>query len=134
MDKLLQSLVSTLLPEEISLHFELVSVKEHSDRIELRMEEYAELIPESMQDKSNIVLDGFCNAVELLNYPLRDKPTYLKIYRRRWKESGSSQHYSNPYDLHPEGVKATHSFASFLKETVGYAPEQYIRDFYGTSD
>jgi hypothetical protein len=134
MDKLLQSLVSTLLPEEISLHFELVSVIEHPDRIELRMEEYAELVPENMADSSHVVLDGFCNPVELLNYPLRDKPTYLKIYRRRWKASGSNEHYSNTYDLHPEGVKATHSFATFLKETVGYTPEQYIHDFYGTSD
>jgi hypothetical protein len=43
MDSLLKELLITLLPSEIHLHFELVSVEEHSNRIELRLEEYAEL-------------------------------------------------------------------------------------------
>jgi hypothetical protein len=134
MESLLKEVLITLFPEEIHLHFELVSVEEHSDRILLRLEEYAESVPSAMQGLDSVVLDGFSNPVELLNFPLRDKPTCLKLYRRRWKEAGSKQHYSNHYDLHPEGVKATHRFASFLKETVGYTPEQYLRDFYGSSD
>jgi hypothetical protein len=85
-----------------------------------------------MHEMGNIVLDGFCNPVELLHYSIQDKPLYLKIYRRRWKESGSTQHYSNRYDLHPEGVKATHCFASFLKEEVGLTPDEYLRDFLET--
>jgi hypothetical protein len=77
----------------------------------------------------NTVLDGFCNPVELLHYSIRDRPLYLKIYRRRRKESGSNKHYGNHYDLHPEGVKATHRFASFLKDEAGLAPDGYLRDF-----
>jgi hypothetical protein len=47
------------------------------------------------------------------HFSVKGKPLYLKICRRRWKESGESTHYSNSYELHPEGVKATHEFASF---------------------
>lgn len=130
MDSLLENLLSTLLPEEIHLHFELVSIAEEKDRIVLRFEERVDLYPSALCGCSSVVLDGFCNPLELLNYPLRDKPTYLKIYRRRWKISGQSKHYSNSYDLHPEGVKATHSFASFLKGEAGLTPDEYIRSFY----
>lgn len=134
MDSLLNALLSTLLPREIHLHFELVSIEEEKNRIVLRFEEYAELCPPELSAVSDVVLDGFCNPIELLNYAFRDKPTYLKIYRRRWKASGSNKHYSNRYDLHPEGVKATHSFASFLKDETGLTPDEYLRSFFDITD
>ena len=134
MDSLLNELLSALLPEEIYLHFDLVSVQEHINRIELRLEERSELVPTALSDEEKIVLDGFCNPIELLNFPLRDKPTYLKIYRRRWKYSGTDKHHSNSYDLHPDGVKATHSFASFLKDEVRLTPDEYLRSFFGFTD
>jgi hypothetical protein len=129
MNNVISQLVSMLLPEEISLHFQIVSIKEESHGIVLRLEELPELVPNSMFDLDDIVLDGFCNPVELLHYSIQDRPLYLKIYRRRWKQSGSEKHYSNRYDLHPEGVKATHRFASFLKDEVGLTPDEYLRDF-----
>jgi hypothetical protein len=114
MENLLQNLVSSLLPSEIYQHFSLVSLSEKPHGIELRMEEYAELVPSELSGSLSVVLDGFCNPLELLHFSMKGKPLYLRLYRRRWKESGSSKHYSNCYDLHPEGVKATHEFASFL--------------------
>jgi len=66
----------------------------------------------------SVVLDGFCNPLELQTFPLNDKPVYFKIYRRRWKVSDDNKHHSNRYDLHPSGVKATFEFANFLKEEL----------------
>lgn len=129
---LFQKLVSTLLPEDIYLHFELVSVQEYADRVEFVMEEYAGLIPPDMSGVADVVLNGFCNPVELLHGSYGDKPLYLKVYRRRWKSSGTNKAYSNSYDLHPEGVKATHKFASFLKDEVGLTPDEYVRSFFDT--
>lgn len=134
MTSLLNDLLSTLLPSEIHLHFSLVSVTEEKECIVLRFEEHKELLPEVLLEATDVVLDGFCNPIELLNYPLRDKPTYLKIYRRRWKRKAEAQHYSNTYDLHPQGVKATHSFAAFLKDEAGLTPDEYLRDFFGASN
>ena len=82
------------------------------------------------------ILDGFCHPLELLHFSIKGKPLYLNLYRRRWKESSSNDHYSNHYDLHPKGVKATHEFASFLPRTsyavqvkgeVGLTADQYVR-------
>lgn len=122
-------LVSMLLPEEVRLHFQLSSIKEESHGIVLCLEELPELVPAEMSGMDHIVLDGFCNPIELLHYSIQDKPLYLKIYRRRWKVSETNKHYSNRYDLHPEGVKATHKFASFLKDEAGLTPDEYLRDF-----
>jgi hypothetical protein len=70
-------------------------------------------------------LDDFTNSVELQTFPLKDKPVYFKVYRRRWKEKGTNNPHSNRYDLHPEKVKATHEFAAFLKEDVGQTLREY---------
>jgi hypothetical protein len=122
--QLLSQVLSVLIPESLSI-FRLVCVNEYPSHIELRLEDSADNIPAELQDCSNVVLDGFCNPIELQSFPLKDKPVYFKVYRRRWKISGSKKHYSHHYNLHPEEVKATHEFASFLKEEVGQTLGEY---------
>ena len=133
MDKsILDSIVSTILPKEIYLYFEVVSITEQAEEVEIKLEEYAEFVPPQMSSLTNIVLDGFCNPLSLLHFSLNGKPLYLKLFRRRWKESGSDKHFSNQYNFHPQGVKATHECASFLKDEVGYTADEYLRCFLGT--
>jgi hypothetical protein len=132
MDGLLNDLVLSLLPAELCQHFSFVSIKKKPHGLELRLEEKVELVPDELTGTSCVVLDGFCNPLELLHFSMKGIPLYLKIYRRRWKERGSNQHYSNQYDLHPEGVKATHEFAAFLKGEVGCTPDEYVSFFLDT--
>jgi len=132
METLFKDLLSSLLPATIYQHFAIVSISEQSHGVEIRLEENAELVPPVFGAEDKIVLDGFCNPLELLHFSLKGKPLYLRLYRRRWKASGSSTHYSNQYDLHPEGVKATHEFAAFLKGEVGCTADEYVRFLLGT--
>lgn len=121
-----QRLHGLLFPEPISSHFEAEDIKEFSEHIEIRLEELAELVPKELSEsRGKIILDGFCNPVELQSFPLKGKAVYLKIYRRRWKEKDTSCHYSNSYTLHPQGVKATADFASFLKAAFGQTPDEH---------
>jgi hypothetical protein len=121
---LFSQLVSVLIPESLSA-FHLVSVKECSSHIELRLEDSADIIPLPLQYSQRVVLDGFTNPLELQSFPLKGKPVYFKIYRHRWKESCSNLHYSHRYDLHPAGVKTTHEFAAFLKGEVRQTLREY---------
>jgi hypothetical protein len=121
---LLSQVLSVLIPESLS-SFQLVSVKEYLGYIELRLEESIDNIPSELQNCPDVVLDGFCNPVELQSFPLKDKPVYFKVYRRRWKVCGSSEGCNNHQELHPKGVKATHEFASFLKEEVRQTLGEY---------
>jgi hypothetical protein len=81
MNDVSSELASMLLPEEIRLHFSLSSIREEPHGIVLGLEEYAELVPSALDGVSNVVLDGFCNPVELLHYSIQDRPLYLRIYR-----------------------------------------------------
>jgi hypothetical protein len=128
MDVLLQN----ILPEDIYLHFEMTFLSEQSDCYEMKLEELPDLVPSDLSDTPCVVLDGFCNPLKLLHFSIKDKPLYLHLYRRRWKPSGSNTHFSNSYDLHPDGVKTTHEFAAFLKGEDGLTEDEYIRFFLDT--
>lgn len=130
----MEALLKVLFPLEISTHFALKEVKEHPERIEIRLEEYPELLPSAMTGSSPIVLDGFCNPIELQTFMIKGKATFLKLYRRRWKYQGQDKHYSNTYQLNPEGVKATNEFASFLKDNTGLTTDQYLAFVHSVSD
>lgn len=123
-EDLFDHLLSVLVPSSLS-NFDMASVKESKNLIEFRMEEKPDSLPVILQGKSNVVLDGFCNPIELQSFPLKEKPVFYMVYRRRWKLSGEKQHFSNEYNLHPPGVKATHEFSSFLKGEVGLTLREY---------
>ena len=111
------SMISKMLvPANILESFEIVDVHEHSDnwQIELRENEYS--IPVELSEDPKPLKDGFCNPVEMLSYSFSMKPVYLKLYRRRWKRSGSSEHFSNSYDFTLKGVKMVPELGIFLKE------------------
>jgi len=122
----IQSLLSVLFGEEISNNFVVKEVQELTDYIEIRLEELEELYPKALSEVEEIVLDGFCNPLELHSFPMKGKAVYLKLYRRRWKTKGTKKHYSNSYNLTEKGVKATIEFSSFLKDTFGQTPSEYI--------
>jgi len=84
-------LLQILIPASLR-DFSLVSVSGSPSCIVLRLEESANNIPPALKDNPNVVLDGFCNPLELQTFPLNDKPVYFKIYRRRWKVTGTNKH------------------------------------------
>jgi hypothetical protein len=79
MEKLLQNSVGYLLPQEISLHFGIISIGEKTHGIDLRMEEYAGLLPSGMSKAQATVPDGFCNPLEPLHFSMKGKGLYLKL-------------------------------------------------------
>jgi len=124
---MIDKLIASLLPAEIYTHFKLNDLTETHNGFHMRLYEYPELVPVSLRGRNDVVLDGFCNPLELLHFSIKGKPLYLKLYRRRWKVSGTEKHYSNRYDFHPEGVKVTHEFATFLKGEARCTADEYVR-------
>lgn len=113
-------------PEEIIESFNLVQIKENSKQYELIFEEKKELIPKELIGYE-VILDGFCNPLSLLSFPIKGKTCYLVIKRRRWKRKGGGIHFSNDYYFNQPNVKATKEFAAFLKEVFGHTPDEHIR-------
>jgi len=105
-----------MVSSDILKDFEITDIKEFKDIWQIELYEKTDRIPQELKGKSNIALDGFCNPIEALSHSFSLKPVYLKIYRRRWKESNTDNHYSNNYDFTLKGVKLVPEMGIFLKE------------------
>jgi len=122
-----------ILPEEIQENFEIIQVKEKEQEIKLVLVEKEEKLPEkARREKSNgekIVRNGYCNLLELVDFPLKGKICYLELKRRRWKISGTNITYENHYKFHEKGVKCTLRFGNFLKSLGFIRRRKFFRAF-----
>lgn len=110
-------LIGMFVPQNILNDFEVWDIygKQGNWIIELREKENK--IPKKLiQDKEEVVLDGFCNPIDMLSFGFSLGPVYLRIYRRRWKQSNEDKHYSNEYNLQLKGYKLVPELGIFLKE------------------
>ena len=112
---LLTQLCRMIIPEVLLEHFDIVNIEEKKEEWQVTLHEKPDHIPKDLQGKETS-MDGFLNPVELFTFPQKDKRLYLKVYRRRWKEKGSSTASHNTYDLYEPGAKVTKEFGAFLKE------------------
>jgi len=112
---LLYQAIKIFVPEEYLRDFEVNHIEELPSEWVIELVEKADRVPGVLKDKE-IVLDGYCNEIDILTHAFALKKIYLRLIRRRWKEKGTNKHYSNEYDLHIPGMKTTREFRDFLKE------------------
>lgn len=125
--EILYQLSKILIPEEYLKDFEVTSIKELPQEWVIEMREKEENIPVELQRK-DVVMDGYCNPVDVLTHAISLKRIYLRLYRRRWKERGNKKHYSNSYDTHIPGMKTTKSFGVFLKANNRKSSGKFCND------
>jgi len=118
------SLVKMILPADLIENFNIEKITEQKDSWEIVLYEKEERIPKKLEGKL-VVKDGYCNPIEIQSFPIKGKTFYIKLYRRRWKESGTQESFENNYDLHLEGMKATKEFGVFLKESFGLTATEF---------
>lgn len=104
-----------MIPRDFLEYFEIYEVKELNNEWQIILHEKESLVPDKLKDKPDIVLDGFCNPMQLLSHCFTLKPVYLVMKRRRWKQAGTDMHYSNEYTLTKDAAKLTPDMAGFLK-------------------
>lgn len=107
-----------LIPEEYLVDFDVTHVDNKPTEWVIELTEKVDKIPAALKGKE-VVLDGYCNEVDILTHAFSLKKIYLRMVRRRWKEKGSAKGYANEYNLHLPGMKTTREFRDFLKEIGG---------------
>jgi hypothetical protein len=112
-----------ILPEEIFTYFLLYKVEELENRLHFYLDELNDL-PEEYQGE-DMESKGFHKETVIKDFPLRDKPLYLHVRRRRWMNRSTGDVVSRDWKLVASGTHYTEGFASFLKEFVGYLPDSY---------
>ena len=107
-----------LIPEEYLADFEVNHIENKPQEWVIELVEKEEKIPKELQGKA-VVLDGYCNEIDILTHAFSLKKIYLRLIRRRWKQKGGIKGYVNEYNLHIPGMKTTREFRDFLKEIGG---------------
>jgi hypothetical protein len=118
-DELLSSFIQMFVPNNILVSFEVWKVHNHGTYWTIELRERATLVPEFLNcesDQDIVVLDGFCNPIELLSLGFSQGPVYLRLYRRRWKRSSEEEHFSNTYDFKLQGYKMVSGIGEFFKK------------------
>jgi hypothetical protein len=113
-----EAVLKILVPEEYLEDFEPNSIENKPQEWVIELVEKEDRIPKALAGK-DVVLDGYNNEIDILTHAFSLKKIYLRLIRRRWKEKGTSKHYSNEYNLHIPGMKTTREFRDFLKEIGG---------------
>lgn len=104
-----------LMPQQWKDKFEIVKLKEKKKEWILELVEKKDQIPPEAKDKK-VVLNGYKETIEIIDFPFKGKIMYHRFKRRRWIDKSTGDTYYNTYDLHPKGMKTTYEFADFLKE------------------
>ena len=100
-----------LLPEVIYDYFELVETVVSDNDVHLFLDERS--IPPKTEGYES---KGFTEQSIIQDFPLRGRPVYLHIRRRKWLEKHTGKVITNSYDVTHLGTQITAEFAAFLKD------------------
>ena len=112
----LLALAELILPSEILSNFEVVRVEQDSSLIRIYLDESVKAEYEENPDMES---KGFCDAVTIRDFPIRDKGVDLIVKRRRWYDRQANRYFSDTYDLKAEGTRYSKEFAAFFKGVYG---------------
>ena len=99
-----------ILPAEIYQYFSLVSTHASDTDIHLYLDEKSIPPKEGLYNSK-----GFTEQAIIHDFPLRGKPVYLHIRRRKWLNIKTGEIVTSNYDLSHLGTQITREFADFLK-------------------
>ena len=112
----LYKLLRVIFPEVLMEYFDISGWHDGSDKIEVCLEE-KHYLERSDYKSGTVISHGFTDEKVIQDFPLRGKPVYLHVRRRRWYDKATRETFSYTYDdLTAEGTKLTPEFVAFLKE------------------
>ncbi len=113
-----------LFPSQLTEYFE-ISNYQILCNIELK-EEYwiidfveKNIIPMGF-DESEYESKGFMESKLIQDFPLRGKPVFLRIKKRRWRHKKTKEVIKRDFSFIADGSKFTKELSDFLKETSRY--------------
>ena len=109
----IRSTLNAFLPTDILERFDITDTQEQDGNLLVFLQERS-LPPdiEGMQVESK----GFYPEKTIQDYPVRGRPAYLKVKRRRWRDIKTNVEIPQPWDGVASGTTYTKEFGSFLKE------------------
>lgn len=116
------TLIRLILPEELFDFFKLTDLEVKDHQVHVYLEE-KDLKPEGYESEK-LTSKGFHAPITIQDFPLRDKPLFLHIRRRRWLVESTGLVISRNWNTVAQGTRMTKGFATFLKGLLGFIPDQ----------
>lgn len=110
MDK---ELLSLLLPTSLTELFEVERYEKKDDSFHFYLAE-KNIIPQKHAGE-RLQSKGFFDEATLRDFPLRGKPCFLHLKRRKWLNLDTGKVVFNDWHQVAEGTRLTVEFAAFLK-------------------
>ncbi len=117
-----QDFVKLLLPREIFDYFEITNLLVEDNSINVYLDEL-NIIPDEYSNEK-LISKGFHPISIVQDFPIRKKPVFLHIKRRRWLIKSNNKIVSRNWETVAKGTRYTKSFAAFLKGLLGYLPDK----------
>ena len=111
----LDKLLRVIFPEVLMEYFDISGWHDGSDKIEVWLDE-KHYLERSDYKSGTVISHGFTDEKVIQDFPLRGKPVYLHVRRRRWEDPSTGQTYSRDWSLVATGTRITAEFGAFLKE------------------
>jgi len=112
-----RKLIQLLLPAEIFDYFDLIKIEVKGNEIHAYLDEENNL-PGGFE-KEKLSSKGFHSTLTIQDFPIRDKPMFLHVRRRRWLVESTGEVISRDWDSVAKGTRLTKDFATFLKGILG---------------
>jgi len=112
-----KELIKLILPTEIFEYFEFLKLEVIENNVHAYLDEL-DIKPEGFE-KEKMLSKGFHTESVVQDFPIRDKPLYLHIRRRRWLIESSGKVISRDWNTVAKGTRMTKDFATFLKGLFG---------------
>lgn len=106
-------LISLILPDGILEYFRVTEIKKEHETYFISLEE--KNIPPDQYKNTKLTSHGFHNTATIQDFPLRGKPCFLLVKRRRWLQEDAGKVVSRDWDIVAQGTRITQDFATFLK-------------------
>ena len=111
-----EQLLRCIFPEILADYFDVIDIQESISQIDFWLDE-RNFMEEADRKAGTVSSYGFTTERVVQDFPLRGKPVYLHVRRRKWRDSSTGEIFSYSYDdLTAEGSKLSPEFVSFLKE------------------
>jgi hypothetical protein len=110
----LKKVIGLILPEGLKDYFDLVDIEETEEHFVLSLDELN--IPPEAFKNTKTISKGFFDARTIRDFPLRGKPCYLKIRRRKWIIEDTGRIIFNDWSIAHTGTRMAHELTLFFKE------------------
>lgn len=104
-----------VFPEVIMQYFTIEGWKEEDNTLRIWLDE-RDYLEKADRKSLTVSPHGFTEEKIIQDFPLRGKPVFLHVRKRRWYDKQTGETFTYTYDdMTTEGTKITPEFVAFLK-------------------